>query len=67
MSVHKPQYYATKRYNAKSYDRIEISVYKGEKQQIKDYAEKNCKSVNAYITDLIREDMQLKPERKKHG
>lgn len=58
MPISDAQYRATKKYNAKSYDRIEISVYKGEKQKIKEYAEKKGKSVNAYIYDLIKEDMK---------
>ena len=58
MSMSDAQYRATKKYNAKAYDRIEISVYKGEKIKIKEYAEKKGKSVNAYIYDLIKEDMK---------
>lgn len=48
---------ATRKYNLKSYDRIEINVYKGEKEKIKKRAEKLGKSVNQYITDMIREDL----------
>lgn len=63
MPMSDAQYRATKKYNAKSYDRIEISVYKGEKQKIKEYAEKKGLSVNAYITELIRNDMQPKTKK----
>ena len=44
MSNHSPQYYATKRYNAKTYDRIEIFVYKGEKLKIKEYVPLSIKN-----------------------
>lgn len=58
MPMSDAQYRATKKYNAKTYDRIEISVYKGDKDKIKKYAQKKGKSVNSYIYDLIKEDMQ---------
>ena len=58
MSTSDAQYRATKKYNAKSYDRIEISVYKGEKTKIKEHAQKKGKSLNSYIYDLIKEDMK---------
>jgi predicted HicB family RNase H-like nuclease len=58
MPLSDAQYRATKKYNAKAYDRIEISVYKGDKEKIKKYAESKGKSLNAYIYDLIKEDMK---------
>ncbi|MCL2054090.1 MAG: antitoxin [Oscillospiraceae bacterium] len=45
------------RYNAKAYDRITTLVKKGEKEKIKAHAEKLGKSLNAYMNDLIKEDM----------
>ena len=48
---------ATAKYNAKAYDRIEIKVKKGQKENIQKRAELLNKSVNGYITDLIEEDL----------
>lgn len=49
---------AKNRYNAKMYERLNIVIKTGEKEKIKQRAEKLGKSVNAYITDLIYEDME---------
>lgn len=56
--ITKAQMKATAKYNAKAYDRIEIKVKKGEKQVITDYAKAKGQSVNAYITELIKKDME---------
>ena len=48
---------AKRKYNAKMYERLEITVKAGEKEKIKQRAGKIGKSINAYITDLIYEDM----------
>lgn len=58
MALSDAQYRATKKYNAKAYDRIEISVHKGDKDKIKKYAESKGKSITAYIYDLIKNDMK---------
>lgn len=44
----------------KAYDRINLTVPKGKKDEIKAYAESKGESVNAYINRLIDEDMQNK-------
>lgn len=44
------------RYNTKSYDRIGIMVYKGEKDKIKKRADALGLSVNAYINMLVERD-----------
>lgn len=49
---------ATARYNKKAYDRIEIKVKKGRKQEIFCYAAKKNKSVNQFIVDLIDKEME---------
>ena len=49
---------ATARYNKKTYDRIEIKVKKGRKDEIVDYAAKQKKSVNQFIVELIDKEMQ---------
>lgn len=52
-------------YNARAYDRINLTVPKGDKENIKARADKLGESINAYINRLIKEDMERKnaPER----
>lgn len=45
-------------FNAQAYDRINLTVPKGKKQEIKEYAEARGESVNGYINRIIEEDMQ---------
>lgn len=40
------------------YDRINLTVPKGKKEEIKKRAEKLEKSVNEYINDLINQDLE---------
>ena len=56
--IGKKQQACVNRYIAKAYDRINLTVPKGQKDLIKEYAESLGKSVNAYIQDLIEEDMK---------
>jgi len=49
---------AVRKYNEKSYDRIEIVVPRGDKERIKTAAEQEGTSVNSYINKAIREKMQ---------
>lgn len=42
---------------AEKYDRINLTVPKGDKERIQAYALSMGKSVNAYINDLIKADM----------
>ena len=44
-------------WNAKKYDQVRLNVLKGQKDQIKQYAEANGESLNGYINRLIAEDM----------
>lgn len=62
MSSENPTYRAIEKYKKKTYDRIELLVYKGEKKRIRDFAEQRGKSVNSFITDLIREEMKKSGE-----
>lgn len=48
---------ATARYNKRAYDRIEIKVKKGRKQEIVEYAANQKKSVNQFIIELIEKEM----------
>lgn len=43
---------------AQAYDRINLTVPKGQKELIKAHAEKQGESVNAYINRLIAADMK---------
>lgn len=45
---------------AKTYDRINLTVPKGKKDEIKAYAESKGESVNAFINRAIDEAMQTK-------
>lgn len=45
-------------FNANAYDRINLTVPKGKKDEIKARAESQGESVNAYIWRLIQEDMK---------
>lgn len=59
MAYSEAQKEATARYNKKTYDRIEIKVKKGRKQQILAYAKSQNKSTNKFIVDLIDREMEL--------
>lgn len=48
---------ASNKYNAKAYDRLAISVKKGQREQITAYAKEKGLSINAYINKLIAQDM----------
>ena len=48
---------AVQRYSAKAYDQVKINVYKGQREQIKAYAEAQGMSLNGYINKLIADDM----------
>ncbi len=45
------------KYNAKAYDRIALTVKKGQREIIKTHAESNGMSLNGYINKLIDDDM----------
>ena len=49
---------ANQKYNEKAYDQIKVLVKKGQRDIIKAYAESQGKSLNAYINELISEDMK---------
>ena len=48
---------ANNKYIAKAYDQIITRVYKGQKEQIQEFAESQGLSLNAYINKLIADDM----------
>ena len=55
MATSKAQQAAVNRYMAKAYDRINLTVPKGRKEQIKSHAEQHGESVNAFINRAINE------------
>lgn len=48
-------------YIARTYDRINLLVPKGEKEEIKARADKSGESVNAYINRLLDQDKNSSP------
>lgn len=46
------------KYITENYDRINLTVPKGEKANIEAFAKKQGKSINGYLNDLIRKDME---------
>lgn len=44
---------ANNRYNAKAYDRINIAIPKGRKDEIKEVAESQGKTINKFIIEAI--------------
>lgn len=46
------------KYNAKAYDRINLTVPKGQKEEIQTYAEAHSESVNGFIGRAISEAME---------
>ncbi len=47
-----------RKYNEKAYDRIQLVVKKGKKDEIKAYAEKHGYSLNSFVNEAIDEKMQ---------
>jgi hypothetical protein len=48
----KAQTKATRKYNAKAYDRIELTIPKGDKEKLKEYLGHD-KTINGFINNLI--------------
>jgi len=47
-----------RKFNAENYDRMEITVPKGKKAEIKEFAKSLEKSVNLFVNEAIDEKMQ---------
>ena len=60
--VSKKQQGCVNRYIAAAYDRINLTVPKGKKDEIKAHAENLGESVNGYLWRLIQEDMARNKE-----
>lgn len=57
MAISQSRINANRKYNEKAYDRLAISVYKGQREQITAHAKEKGLSLNAYINGLIAQDM----------
>lgn len=58
MAISKAQQKAVAKYNAANYDRIELRVDKGKKEDVQAHAARHGMSVNAYINAAIDEKME---------
>ncbi len=68
MPVSKAQQKATNKYIAKAYDRINLTVPKGQKEEIQAHAETRGESVNAFINRAITETMEREtPDKAEQG
>ena len=57
MTVSKAQQKAVNKYVKENYDRINVTMPKGKKEEIQAYASRHGLSVTAYINDAIDEKM----------
>ena len=57
MAISKAQQRATANYVKKTYDRIEVKVAKGKKENIQAHAEAKGESLNAFINRALTETM----------
>jgi uncharacterized protein (DUF1778 family) len=53
---------ANNKWNAKAYDRINLTVPKGQKETIKAYAESRGESMNGFICKAIEQAMEKEKE-----
>jgi len=53
---------ANRKYNEKAYDRVALTVPKGNKEIIKEFAEKEGLSLNAFINAAINKQIPQKPK-----
>lgn len=58
MATTKAQQKAVHKYVKTNYDRMELTVPKGKKQEIKDFAAAHGETVNGFINRLIEEAME---------
>lgn len=58
---------AQNKYIAKAYDRINLTVPKGDKDRIKAHADARGQSVNGYILDAVRVKMASESQAEPHS
>ena len=56
--ISKAQQKAVNKYVKKNYDRINVTFPKGKKEILKEHAEKQSESVNAFIVRSVQETME---------
>ncbi|MDR0221060.1 MAG: hypothetical protein LBI54_06635 [Lachnospiraceae bacterium] len=65
MAISESQKKAVRKYNAKAYDRLEITVAKGRKAELQAHAQGRGESLNAFVNRAIdgqiRNDKRRKP------
>ena len=54
----KPQTKASNKYNAKTYDRIALQVKKGERDKLREHAQRQGESLNGFINRAISETVE---------
>ena len=62
MAVSKAQQKAVNKYMSANYDRVNLTMPKGQKDTIKAHAEKKGESVNSFINRAINETMEREKE-----
>lgn len=50
---------ANNRYNAKAYDRLNIAIPKGRKEDVEEHARSKGETVNSLVNALLRADMGI--------
>ena len=63
MPISKARQKANRKYNEKAYDRIALTVKKGEKDKLKAHAEKQGETLNGFINRAISYQVQTDNER----
>jgi len=63
MTVSKAQQAAVHRYIKEKYDRMELTLPKGKKEQIKAFAARKGESVNAFVARAIAEAMEREQDK----
>ena len=51
-------YESIKKYQDKAYDSVNLRLKKGEREVVKEFADKKGKSLNAFIVEAIKEKME---------
>jgi predicted DNA-binding protein len=62
MPTTKAQQKATAKYKKSNYDRMELLLPKGKKEEIQNYAKSKGKSTNAFVVEAIEREMNVGSE-----
>lgn len=58
MAYSEAQKRASRKYNESAYDRLYITIPKGQKERIKQIAEESGKSINGFINEAIEDKIK---------